>query len=113
MKSANPRARLACCRPTLSHAAAAETSVPDLTQRKEDQEKSDAWWMDDGTRTFLFKCMQLESSAVLTIDRDHHEHMTCRQVRTAQTGSIRNPPRAALQCGDGLRCRGHSQCIGM
>ena len=52
-------------------------------QKREDKEKADAWWMDDGTRTFLFKCMQLESSAVLTIDWGNHEHMTCRQARDA------------------------------
>lgn len=86
-------------------------------QKREEREKADAWWMDDGTRTFLFKCMQLESSAVLTVDRDNHEHMTCRQVRAAQGGPAamcsecssigRQGPRDAARLS---RCRCHSTC---
>ena len=86
-------------------ADAAEMSLLHVIQKREDKEKADAWWMDDGTRTFLFKCMQLESSAVLTIDRDNHEHMTCRQVRDAQlrltcmhTSSFRRHPNLMVHC---------------
>ena len=69
----------------MMRANATDMSLLHAIQKREDKEKADAWWMDDGTRTFLFKCMQLESSAVLTVDRDNHEHMTCRQVRDTAT----------------------------
>ena len=55
-------------------------------QMREEQEewerlqKPDARWMDEDTRDYMFDCMKMESSAVLTIDPDHHERMTCRQV---------------------------------
>jgi hypothetical protein len=85
----------------------ADVALLHATQKQEEKEKADAWWMDDGTRTFLFKCMQLESSAVLTVDRDNHEHMTCRQARDVQCGlrTDKMLPEARRNGRTHLRCR--------
>lgn len=71
------------------------------------REQSDAWWMDDATRLFLFKCMQLEGTAVLTIDKANPQRFTCRQVHSVM---MQGPCRACFASCCQLPSVQHAAC---